>query len=962
MATLHALLLTDVVGSTRLTEQIGDAAMADVWAAHNRVARDLLSLWRGREIDKSDGMLSLFDSVEDAAGYALAYHRAVSDHGLPLQARAGIHVGPVILRPNPAGDVARGAKPLEVDGIALPIVGRVMSVALGGQTLISADAQIALGESPHSMRSHGHWRLQGIADPIELFELTAPGAPFRVPADSAKAYRVWRDGDLWRPAREIRHSVPAERDRFVGRQQDLQRLANKLDAGTRLVSVLGIGGTGKTRLVTRFAWAWLGEYPGGAWFCDLSQARSMDGIVLAVAQGLEMQLGKADPVEHLASAISGRGKCLIVLDNFEQVARHGEETLGVWLERAPLAQFLVTTREVLGIVGEETMALAPLTREDAAELFLRRAEAAKQGFAPGADGLAAIDELVKVLDGLPLAIELAAARVRVMSPRSLLARMNNLFDVLYSRAGRRDRQATLRAAFDWSWELLSEPEKAALARLSVFEGGFTLDSAAAVIQGAGATSSLPAADLVHWLVDKSLVRQTGDDRFDLLETVREYAAQHLRTAGRFEGSGPGSEATARANHWQHFAGLDLRAVTAHRCVEVNNLVAACRAAAAAGHGVAATDCLARAWAALELTGPYRAGLELAQRVEALDALGERERGLVHWVVGSALDLLGEAESARVRFEQGLSCAVRADAPECEARLLLALGTRQTRGGDIDAAFTHLTEANRLATRLADLSLQASALNSLGVLMDFQSKKAEARDYYEKALMLARTSGNRRLEGGLLGNLGGLYLDLGELEFARSHFEQALALASEVGDRRWEGNAHCNLGLWYQQQGKADAARAQFETALTMAQQAGQMRLEYAVLCNLGMLLTSEGRLPEAADHLQRAVRAAVASSDRRSEGQFRGYLALALARQGLVDDARESLDIGEQILLAVSDRLSYALLLCDRAEVEQIAARPSEALRAIARSQRIALELNCGPESDLRHRLAALSLAAHATP
>ncbi|MEP7102455.1 MAG: AAA family ATPase, partial [Burkholderiales bacterium] len=440
MATPHALLLTDVVDSTKLAESLGDAAMAALWTSHDRVARDLLPTWRGREIDKTDGMLLLFDDVTDAVGYALAYHRALAAQGMPFKARAGIHVGPVTLRPNRDDDIARGAKPVEVDGLALPVAARVMSVALGAQTLLSAEARSALAamtpragthERPRRIVSHGHWRMHGIADPVELFEVGEVGkaggdvaAPFTTPPDGTKVYRVVRQGELWQPVREVRHSVPAERDGFVGRQEPLLALAKKFDDGARLVSVLGMGGTGKTRLVTRFAWTWLGDYPGGVWFCDLSQARTVDGIHFAVAQGLDVPLGKADPVVQLAHAIAGRGKCLVILDNFEQVARHAEETLGRWLDRAPLAQFIVTTREVLGIVGEETLALAPLPMPDAAALFLRRAESARQGYAPGADDLLAIDQLVKVLDGLPLAIELAAARVRVMPPRTLLARMN----------------------------------------------------------------------------------------------------------------------------------------------------------------------------------------------------------------------------------------------------------------------------------------------------------------------------------------------------------------------------------------------------------------------------------------------------------------------------------------------------------------------------------------------------------
>ncbi|HEX4232934.1 MAG TPA: hypothetical protein VH041_01390, partial [Caldimonas sp.] len=279
MSELKALLLTDVVDSTRLAEALGDAATATLWQAHDRIARDLLPAWRGREIDKTDGMLLLFDTAADAVRYALAYQQALPTLEPPLKARAGLHVGPVTLRANDAADIARGAKPIEVDGAAKATAARVMSVALGGQTLLSAPARHALPELGLRVQSHGHWRLKGLAEPLELFEVGADGAPFLPPSDADKAYRVVRLGELWLPAREIRHGLPAERDSFVGRAEALAELERRMEAGARLVSVLGMGGSGKTRLALRFGWSWLGEFPGGVWFCDLSQARSLGGIV-----------------------------------------------------------------------------------------------------------------------------------------------------------------------------------------------------------------------------------------------------------------------------------------------------------------------------------------------------------------------------------------------------------------------------------------------------------------------------------------------------------------------------------------------------------------------------------------------------------------------------------------------------------------------------------------------------------
>ncbi len=962
MSDLRALLLTDVVDSTKLTEALGDAAMAVLWAAHDRAARDLLPVWRGREIDKTDGMLLLFSNAADALGYALAYHRALAALKLPFLARAGLHVGPVNLRSNPPDDVARGAKPVEVDGLALPVAARVMSVALGGQTLLSADARIALGITPRRVLSHGHWRLHGVTDPVELFEVGETGAPFTAPPDAGKAYRVARQGELWVPLREVKHSLPAERDSFVGRQEPLRQLAAKLEDGARLVSVLGMGGTGKTRLVTRFAWSWLGEFPGGVWFCDLSQARTLDGIFFAVAQGLDVPLGKTDPAVQLAHAINGRGKCLVILDNFEQVARQAEATLGRWLDRTVQAKFIVTTREVLGIVGEETFALAPLPSSDAAMLFLRRAESARRGYQPSAEDRVAIEQLVSVLDHLPLAIELAAARVRVMPPATLLALMNERFKVLRSAGGRNDRQATLRAAFDWSWELLSEPEKAGLAQLSVFEGGFTLKTAEAVLD-LSATEDAPwTVDVVQLLVDKSFVRQVADDRFDLLESVREYAAEHLRTEGRYGGSGGQAAAAAQARHREFFAGLDERAAVANGCVEANNLVVACRRAAAAGDGPSSVGALMGAWAALKLRGPFRIGAELAAQVSGVPGLQEGRRAEVHFVAGSALDLLGEVSQARTHLETGLSLARAAGNRPCEVRLLVATAAQRSVEGQLHEAFAELTQGLKIARELGDQSLQCMVLNGLGRLADHQAQLVEARSFYEEALALARGLKDRRLEGGLLGNLGGLHFDDGKLDEARAHYDLALALAREVGDRRWEGNARCNLGLLHHEQGHPEQARTQFETALSMARDVGHVRLECTVLCNLGIVLQAQGEVLDAGTHYEAAVTAAHELGDRRLEGQFRGYLGLLQARAGRFDESRTCLMTGETLLRDASDLLSLALLTCSRAEAEYLSGEADEALGWWQRAQGLAEQMRVGPGSELGRAVARLrALFEHAS-
>ncbi len=945
---VRALLLTDVVDSTKLSLRVGDAQMARLWAAHDRAARDLLPLWRGREIDKTDGMLLLFDVASDAVGYALAYQQALNRLVPPLKARAGLHVGPVTLRENSPADVALGAKPIEVEGVAKATAARVMSVALGGQVLLSADARRSLISDGLGLQSHGHWRLKGLDEPIELFEVSDNGGAFTPPSDGDKAYRVVRQGDLWMPVREVRHSLPAEVDAFVGRVEALGELSRRIQSGARLVSVLGVGGMGKTRLAIRYGRSWLGEFPGGVWFCDLAPARSVGGIASAVALGLDVPLGRDDPVVQLGHAIAGRGPCLVILDNFEQVSRYAAQTLGHWLVRAEQAHFVVTTREVLGLPGEVVLALPPLPPAEGASLFVQRAEAAKPDCQHSGEDQAAIAPLVALLDGLPLAIELAAARVRVMPPHTLLSRMSERFKLLASKGGRLDRQSTLRAAFDWSWDLLPLAEKAALAQLSVFEGGFTLEAAEAVIDLSDADDDAAwTVDVVNALVDKSFVRQRADDRFDLLVSVQAYAAEHLQTTGRYTGSGPPALADAQMRHVRWFAALGPGRATDGRCVDLENLMTACRRAVSHGDGDSAAGALEGVWAALTLCGPFQAGVALAERVCAMPGLGDRAAACALMTLGDAQVTVGRRGPTHAPYEQALARARAAGDRLREARVGERIGLLLGFEGRTLEAREHYLSAAGTAGELDDPDLAVLAINGLGGVAFAEGRVDEAQRHYEQALDLARDRGDRRMQGNLLGNLGNVHLESGRLDEAVARSEEALALARETGHRGLESATLCNLGMMYTVLDRLDEADAALAAALVEARELGHVRLESVVLCNLGIVSDRLGRCNDARAQFRAAVDIAQALGDPRFEGQYLGYLGLLHARQGEHDDARRCLDAGEALLRSAADRYALAVLLAGRAEARHRVGDAPSARESLAAAEAIAVELGSGPASEL---------------
>jgi predicted ATPase/class 3 adenylate cyclase/Tfp pilus assembly protein PilF len=937
----YTFLFTDIEGSTTLWEQ-RPAEMRPALEAHDRILRRAIESSFGRVVKTTgDGMLAVFGDAKDALSASLAAQRAlhavrpgfasgeVPDDQAPpitLKVRMGLHTGVADVRDD------------DYFGSSVNRAARIMSVAQGQQILLSAaTAELVSDALPDgvALRDLGEHRLKGLLNLERLLQIVASGLRTEFPPLET----------------QTAHSLPAERDTFVGRSDALADLDRRFAAGARLVSVFGPGGAGKTRLVTRFGWSALAGFAGGVWFCDLAQAQGIDGIVQAVAQGLQVPLGKDDPVVQVANAIAGRGRCIVILDNFEQVARHAEQTLGHWLSRARDARFLVTTREVLGLPGEEVLALAPLAPEDASELFLRRAEAAKPGFAPTAEDTAAIAPLVRLLDGLPLAIELAAARVRVMPPRTLLVRMKERFKLLSTMGGRVVRQATLRAVFDWSWDLLSLPERAALAQLSVFEGGFALEAVEAVLDLSPYADAPWPMDALQSLVQKSLVRPVADARFDLLVSVKEYAAEHLGTELRYEGSGAAARLEAEARHGSYFARLEERAATANGCVELDNLVAACRRAVARGDAETAARALELAWQGLKLRGPFRTAVELASIVDRIEPARAVVAARVNVVAGEALQYCGKISDAKGRLEAALESARAVGDRTCECRALAQLGPLALQEGSVDAMRACLEAARAHADTLGERKLQGNTHNGLGQLNAIIGRPGEAREHYEQALLLAREARDRRLEGAVLANLAILYGSTGLPDKARSHAEAALVLARELGDRRVESNTLCNLGLLQFGEGRLAEAEDSLQSALIMARDMGHAHLEVVVLCNLGMVHERANDLAAAQSDLENALTTARELGLKRPEGQVLGYLGLVHARRAAFAEARRCLDAGEALLRTVSDLESLGILLAIRAEAQQLDGCADAARAALDAAEVVAIEVAPGPGSEFGNAL-----------
>ena len=942
------LVFTDIVDSTSVNARLGDSEMRALWDAHDGESRTLLRRWNGTEIDRSDGFLAVFQETRDSAAFIADYHQMLGALPTPLKARAGVHRATVVMRRATASDVELGAKPWDVVGIAKAFCSRIMTLATAGQTLASAEAIESLGLGAWASTSHGHWRLKGIEQPVELFEIGNLDATFVPPVDGEKAHRVvWSNG-LWIASSQVPRSLPSEGDEFFGRQSELRDLSLLASQGHALITITGAGGIGKTRLALRYAWGWLGTNPGGVYFCDVSQATGIDGIASAVARAFDLPLG-ADPISHLGSAIAGHGNCLIVLDNFEQVVAHAAQTIGVWLGAAHQVRFIVTSRERLGIPSEHILSLEPLTPIAAVALFNDRALAARQGYKPE-DMSTVMLPLVELLDRLPLALELAAARVSVVSPSAMLTLIGDRFRLLASRNGRPSRQATLHATLDWSWELLSEGQRCSLANLSVFEGWFSAAAAAAIMEIPSSAGAAWTVDALHTLLDKSLLRAGADGLFGLLRCIKEFAGEKLRTRCQFPGFGPDAEAATFKRHHAYHAALTEEHVTANASVELDDLVLACRSATRLGNASVAVNCLRLAWTALRLLGPFTTAIDMAAKVRT-ENLSSADAAVACWVQASALYASGAIEDSGTVATQGLSFANVDSDSLVLARLHCCMGEVFSARGDGGRAAAHLAQANHLATKLAHVSLQCQVLNAMGALAGDEGRIEDARRAYHHALAIAEEASESRWQAAVLGNMAVLMMAASRYDEALDAAQRSLAHAHRSGDRRWAGNAHCNLGLIHCEQGSLGESERNLTIALGIARQMGHRALEFTVLCNLGLVSERRGDLLKAYEQHLAAVNGAELLGDVRVEAQFRACLGSLQARLSRHVDARACLAHAQALLVESSDDVTAGMVLCSVAENELLSGGLPAATKALDGARTSLRACGGGAQSELGRRV-----------
>ncbi len=853
-------LLTDIEGSTRLWEE-EPGRMPEALSRHDALVRGAVAAHRGTIVKMAgDGVHAAFDDPLDAIAATLEIQQSLADPaatgGIRFRVRCGLHAG-----------VAEG-RDNDYFGSTVNRAARITGAAHGGQVLLSqAVAELVHDRLPAgaSLRDLGAVRLRSVAHPEHLHQLVHPQLRHEFPA--------------LRSLEVTPSNLPQQFTSFIGRERERAE-ALQLLSGPRLLTLTGPGGIGKTRLALQVAADVMDAYPDGTWFVDLSSLTEAALVPQTAARVLGVQELKDMPLLQTLCAHLAPRRLLLVLDNCEHLVAACAALIGALLQSAPGARFLATSREPLGIVGEQTYPLRALSLPDPAagaqgiagseaiRLFVERARLQRPDFALTDRQAPAVVRICTRLDGIPLALELAAARIGTLPVGKIAERLDDRFRLLSGGAVTGlPRQQTLRAMVDWSFDLLSGAEKSLFARLAVFAGGFTLEAAERVC-AIGTIAQNDVLERLSGLVQKSLVTFNADaDRYRMLETIGEYARARLEESGEAR--------MIRHRHRDTYAAL------------------AGEAEPALAGGPQQAPWLARLEAEHDnLRAALTCSLAEPEGDEA--ALAMCGALYLFWVHrGHHRDGYGWCQAANAR---------NADRPAttAAAKALLGAGTLATYVGDQAAAQGALEKALAMSRELHDRTLEARALNNLATAAFNRRNFAEAQALLEEAVIVNRELGNRTHEIINLVNLGNAANSLGNFAQAAAPLERALALSRAMGMRVLESDVLGHLAMQAQYRGDYVTAQAQGEEALAIDREMGVRSHEAQKLLRLaeiafvrGHATTARARLVEAltlnrdlgsvagiADALDIAATVAVGEGKHRQGAVFAAVADLLRGRTG----------------------------------------------------------------------------------
>jgi predicted ATPase len=744
------LVFTDVEGSTRLLRELGDD-YAGALAGHRRVLREAFASHGGAEVDtQGDAFFYVFVDAEEAVAGVTEAQTDLADG--PIRVRMGIHTG----------------EPTRTEegyvGLDVHLAARIAAAGHGGQVVVSKATRDLL---PGELLDLGEHRLKDFDEPIWIYQLgDAPFPPLKTISNT---------------------NLPRPRSSFVGREREVVEVA-ELVREAALVTLTGPGGSGKTRLSIEAASELVGEFRNGVFWVGLATIHDPADVRPAVAETLGAQ---GDLAAHL-----GEREMLLVLDNLEQVVDVAPE-LATLAEECANLKLLVTSRELLRVRGEVEFEVLPLAEPDAVELFCLRS---------GLAAAPAIEELCRRLDSMPLALELAAARTKTLTPGQILDRIGDRLDLFKGGRDADERQATLRATIEWSYDLLDSGEQHLFAGIGVFAGGCALDAAETVC----------AADLdtIQSLVEKSLVRHT-DERFWMLETIREYAIERLDASGNAD--------ALHRRHAEHMLAI----------AESANLTA-------------------------ESAGPERPDVV---RVEL-----DNVRGAIDWAFDHDLELAFRLTIAMEQFwvindpfEGVRRLAVLVDrrvevAPELGAQALRCLAESNWLAGDFERGTGLMEQSRGEFEALGDTAAVAVLLHRLSVCAITAGDFARARQLLDECLAICRDRPNAKLEADVAHKLAWVERGAGNHEHALELFDEAARLCGQVGFDWMQASALLDVAELSHELGRADHAEERGIEALRLCSALSDRRSTVFALSLLARFSAVDGRT-ERAGHLWGAIEA-----------------------------------------------------------------------------------------------------------
>lgn len=757
----------DIAGSTRLVEELGEE-YADVLAGYHDIVSTATVDHQGTVIDlEGERVFTVFPDAIEAVGAAITIQSAIAARSWPrdgsVQARLGLHTGTA--RIGSGGYV----------GLDVHRASRVSSSAHGGQIVISSPVRELIEGSVEGsgwrVRDLGSFALKGLSRAERLFQLTGPGLATEFPPPRARS--------------TSRVRLPASSSILVGRDGEMTDLVDLMTRpSVRLVTITGPGGIGKTRLALAVAGELAESFPDGVFFVNLAPLTDAEQVLLAVGEAAGIPI-EGEAVEALSGELQGQ-QVLLLMDNFEQVAGAGTG-VNELLARSPGVKVLATSRVPLRLMSEQEYTLDPLAlpppgsdetdtvrASDAVRLFMDRAVAVLPGFLLNDENAPPIASIVRIVDGLPLAIELAAARLRMLSPRALSERLTKSLDAL--GAGAADmptRQRTLDAAIDWSYQLLTREEQSLFARLCVFQGGFTVESAQEV-----AIEDGDVVDLLMSLVENSLVLPAhgGEGRLRMLAPMREFGLRRLHESGEYE--------RVKDRHARHYASLaesafsDLRGVNQAAMVERlaedwNNIDVAADWLIATGDDTSLVRLTYGFWVFLWVGNHLRDGSRWLSTIAEPERLDPIQQARFWWLRGGLSYEMGDYETSKFAIDKAALLLEGSGDIDCHNWVdFLSALLIPVYGDDLSATYPRLELSLARFRGFGDRWGEGYALIGLGILAASSGDLDHAEQFQLETRQLGEDLGNGALVGLAEAQLGFTYVSSGRIDEARDALRRA----------------------------------------------------------------------------------------------------------------------------------------------------------------------------------------------